>query len=374
MSDVTAQLLEIRKKALSQNKVETAPDPVEVQPEIPKSTEEPSKPVAQEVTKDQPKKEEKKEEVEQTEPETSMSWDADETEVTTKVESPKFDLSKLGSALELGEIKDESEFVAKVSEMKTKLKSLEEAPLSGLDDEAKEVIKVMKSGGNWKEYLSNQIVDYTKVDPAQLFEDTFFDNAMKNPKYYTDGKFDEEKVKEALSTFSEPQKEDRGMQIAESLNSIQKQRKQQELRMAEEKLANAEKALGKASKSLQELLPVENYGIKFEPKHSSEIYKGIANSDLTRKYLGVNYETLVAQGANMNDIVATIAARHYLEKMIKFKAQNSKVEAKKEILEKTQNAQIKNTGSVVQPEDQEKKILTPAEKIAKHLSANKKGL
>jgi hypothetical protein len=76
----------------------------------------------------------------------------------------------------------------------------------------------------------------------------------------------------------------------------------------------------------------------------------------------------------MNDIVATIAARHYLEKMIKFKAQNSKVEAKKEILEKTQNAQIKNTGSVVQPEDQEKKILTPAEKIAKHLSANKKGL
>src|SRR3546814_9881138 len=55
---------------------------------------------------------------------------------------------------------------------------------------------------------------------------------------------------------------------------------------------SADKTLASATKSLGELLPLETYGIKFEPKHSSEIYNGIVTSKLTKKHLGLSYEDL----------------------------------------------------------------------------------
>jgi hypothetical protein len=359
MSEVNEALLAIRQKTIAQA------DPVEVQTEIPESTEEPAKQVAEEAPKDQPKEETPTEQSTETVQQETPSWDADEKPVD---ESPKFDLSKLGSALEFGEIKSESELVEKVSAIKSELSKLKEAPLSGIPDEFKEVIKVAQSGGDWRDYLSNDLIDYTKVDPVHLFEDTFLDKAVNNPKYFTDGKFDPNKAQEALDATPDPVKEFQGMQIADALHGRQKQKQVEARAQAEAKIVAAEKSLSKATSSLQELLPVESYGIKFEPKHSNEIYQGITSSKLTKQYLGTSYESLVANGADMKEIAATVAARHYLEKMIKFKAQNSKVEAKKEILEKTQNAQIKNTSTTVQPEDAEKKVLTPAEQLKKFYS------
>jgi hypothetical protein len=357
---------------MSKDTVDLAQVPEEVQTEIPKSTDEPVKQVAEEVLTEQPTSqtnattEKKMADVE-------ASWDADEVEVKKETPKSDFNFSELGSALELGEIKSKEEFITKTSEIKSKLKALEEAPLAGLDDEAKEVIKVMKSGGNWKDYLSSNLIDYTKVDPVQLFGDTFLDNATRIPKYFTDGKFDPAKAEEALEALQESYKEYEGMRIAQSLNGIQKQRQAEHRAKAEAKLVHAEKTLSAATQNLKELLPVESYGIKFEPKHSAEMYQGITSSKLTKQYLGVNYETLVAQGFDMAGLTATIASRHYLEKMIKHKSQNSKAEAKKEILALTQNAQIKNTGSVVVPEDTDKKA-TPAELIRQHRQNQNKGL
>lgn len=359
---------------VSKNKAEkpVAEVPVEVQTAEPKSTEESDKPKAEEIPKEQPKEEltkttSKVEDV-------SLAWDADEAPKTEKVSSV-FDFNKLGSALELGDIKDESDFVSKVSQLKTKLKEIEDKPLSGIPDEFKEVIEVAKSGANWKDYLSNQLIDYNKVDPVQLFEDTFLDNAVKNPKYFTDGKFDEAKAMEALEAIQDPIREFEGRRIAEALSYNQRLKQQEQRAKAEAKLVQAEKSLSTATKNLNELLPFENYGIKFEPKHSSEIYNGIANSKLTKELLGVSYEDLVKSGADMKAVAKTIAAATYAEKMIKFKSQNAKVDAKKELLDKIQNPQINHTGSTVQPESEGKKVLTPTEILAQHYAKlNKSGL
>jgi hypothetical protein len=376
MSDVNAALLEVRKKNLSQAQVDKPAEvPVEVQTAEPKSTEETSKPLAQETPKEQPKEEPTETTTEEKVENVESSWDAEEAEEKKPEPKTDYDFTQLGSALEFGEIKTKEELISKVSEIKSKLKEYEEKPLAGIPDEFKEVIEATKAGVDWKDYLSSQIIDYSKVDPLQLFEDTFLQNASRNPRYFTDGKFDLEKAHAALDLIQDPVKEMDGMRIAEGLQTRQIQ-KQQELRAkAEAKIAQAEKSLSTATRNLNELLPVESYGIKFEPKHSSEIYQGISSSKLTRKHLGVDYESLVRSGADMKAVTRTVAAAEYAERMIKFKTQSSKTTVKKELLSLTQNAQITTPGSRVSVEDPEKKVETIAQKTAKYIESQKqKGL
>lgn len=351
--------------------------PVEEPKDNVQPTEESSKPEAQETPKEQPKEETKPTEEPSKEPQQEVvtSWDADET--PTKVEAPKVDWTKIGSALELQEVKSEDDIVAKVSELKTKLKEYEEKPLAGIPEEFKEVLEVSKSGVDWKAYLADQLVDYTKLDSdqlIQLFEDDYYARATKNPKFFTDGKFDPNKVDEALDAMPEATREALGLQMAQAKAALQRQRQLEIKAKAEARVIQAEKTLSTATKNLNELLPFESFGIKFEPKHSSEIYQGITNSRLTKKHLGVDYDTLVRSGADMKAISATIAKAEYTEKMLKYKSQTAKVEAKKEILDKIQNPQIKTSGSNVQPESETKKELTAAEKLAFHLKNVKKGL
>lgn len=327
--------------------------PVEVQKAEPESTEEPIKQVAEEAPKEQPKKEEptkatKEEKVADVE----LSWDTEEAE-PKKESKVDFDFSELGGALELGEVKTKEEFIAKASELKSKLKQFEEAPLSGIPDEFKEVIKVAKAG-DWRSYLAEESVDWSKLDPAGLFEDEWIKTNSRNPRFYTDGKLNQDMLEEALAGIPEASKYYEGTRIQQGLIEQQQRRKAQIAVEAEQKLARAEKVLSTATKNLQEILPFESYGIKFGPKHSSEIYQGISNSKLTRKHLGVDYESLVRSGADMTAISATIAKAEYAEKMLKFKADNSRVQGKKEILELTQNAQIKSPGSAAKPESEQK--------------------
>jgi len=338
-------------------------------------TEEPPKQVAVEAPKEQPK-ETPAETPTQADQQVSI-WDADET-AEQKVEAPKFSFSKIGSALELDKVESEDDIVTKVSELKSKLKQLEQAPLSGISDDFKEAIEVAKNGVDWKSYLAEQLVDYTKLTSEQLiqlYEDEFDKTAVRNPKYFTDGKFDQAKADADLEAVPYIVREQLGAQVANSYTQIQRQRQAQMRQQAEQRRVESDKALSNAARNLQELLPFENYGIKFEPKHSTEIYEGINNSKLTKKHLGVEYDALVRSGADMKAVARTVAAAEYAEKMVKFKAQSSKVEAKKELLDKVQNAQINSPGSAPVPEDPKKKILTPAEKLQHHFSnINRNGL
>jgi hypothetical protein len=348
----------------AKNKVET---PVEAKTEVPEATEAQNPPAEEVVPKESPKVEEPKAEVPKTEPiETPANWDEDETK-EVKTEPSKFDFSKLGSALELGEIKDESDFISKVSQLKSSLKEVQEKPLAGIPEEFKEVIEVAKTG-DWKDYLASQLIDYTKLDPVEEFENDFLARSQSNPKYFTDGKYDPQKAEDALDAIVDPVKEMRGSQILQEKAYQQAQIKQQNKAKAQAKLEAAEKALTTATRDLNDLLPFKDYGIKFEPKHSAEVHNGIVTSKLTKELLGVSYEDLVRSGADMKAVAKTIAAAKYAEKMLKFKSAASKTEAKKELLAATQNAQIKTPGSPINPTDPEKKTESTVDKMKKLVS------
>jgi hypothetical protein len=374
LKDQNDALMSIRARQLQE--VDNTNVPQESTVEVPQDTETPNLPVEEVELKEPQKIEETVEEpvVDQT-PETTApkSWDEDDEEpVVTPLDAPKFNFQKLGSALEWGEIKSEEEVVAKVTELKSKLKSLEDNAFEGIPEDFKEVIKISKTG-DWKEYLANQLIDFTKLDPVEEYETEFMHRAQKNPKYFTEGKFDAAKAEEALDTVPEPIREAQGIAILDAKRAIQKQQNQAIAQAAQAKVEKAAQTLTSAVKNLNELLPFESYGIKFEAKHSASIHEGISNGSLTKKHLGVSYDDLVRSGADMKVVAATIAKAEYTEKMLKFKAGSSKAEAKKEILKATQNPQIKNTGSVVSPNDQQQKILSPAEKLAQWKASTSKG-
>jgi len=352
-------------------KVESA----EGQKAAPEPTIEPIKPEA-EVFQAEPKKEEKTEVVKEPEVQVPKSWDEDEAE-PTKEESPKFDFSKLGSALELGEIKSEDEFVTKVSELKSKLKQVEEAPLQGIPDEFKEVLEITKKTGDWKAFLAESLTDYSKVNPLELYENQLYQIYKNDPKYRNaDGSMNEDAFYADVDAIPEVQRKAEGIRLQQQLIAGQNARKAQLAAQAQARVEQAEKSLSKATKSLNEILPFENYGIKFEPKQSNALHEGIISSKLTKKHLGgMGYNDLVRSGADMQSITRTIALAEYGEKMLKFKSNNSKVEAKKELLDKVQNAQITTPGSAPNPETKEK-VISNVDKYKQQLlsQSQRKGL
>ena len=76
----------------------------------------------------------------------------------------------------------------------------------------------------------------------------------------------------------------------------------------------------------------------------------------------------------MKSLVRTIALAEYGEKMISYKAKNSEVKAKKDVLQKTQNVQLNTTSTAPAPEDQEKKVLSPVDKMKELIQSQRKGL
>lgn len=347
--------------------------PLDGQTVVPNPPETPITPVAVEEKKEQePKLEETpKPEVVEEQP---LAWDADET---IAAEAPKsiFDFKSIGSALQLGEIKDESELIAKVNELVVKKKELEDKPLAGVPEEFREVLEVAKRGENWKEYVKQDLINFNNVDPITLYEDALEKDAMNNPHYKTaDGKFNSELFEQDLATIPDIQKFSQGKQLQQFHINQQNLRKAELKAKAEAKVANADTTLSQATQKLSEILPFENYGIKFEPKHSVEIYKGITDSSLTKKHLGVTYEKLVESGADMKQIARTITLAEKGEKMIKYGSANAEAKAKKALLASTQNVQLDNNGSRATPVEPSAKVLTPAEKIALHMQKQNKPL
>ena len=369
-NELEEKIFALRKKPEVQIKEETPVEQptVETQEAVP--TDEPKQgeePKAEIVETSQP---------EQPSPEATAGWDDTPEEKRVSTPSPQIDYSELGSALSLGEIKTKEEFITKASALNSKLKQLEEKPLEGIPEELREVVQVSKTGG-WedaKDFLASQLIDFSKIHPLDEFERDFKARNLNNPKYFTDGKIDVQKLEEAIDSLPEVTRELHGEQILQA-KAYQQQRQREAIKAkAEAKRAEADKTLANATRNLGELLPLETYGIKFDPKHSSEIYDGIVNSKLTKKHLGQTYEDLVRSGADMKAVARTITLAEKGERMIAFKADKSRVDAKKEILRSTQNIQLNTPGTALQPENPETKVISPAEKMREYMAQTRKGL
>lgn len=298
-----------------------------------------------------------------------VGWDEPEAEV--EAPSSPDDFSWVSDLI--GEVKTKDEVKAKISEYKSKLKEYEENPIAGVPEEFSEVIKVAKTG-DWKDYLASQIIDYTQLDPVEEFERDFIQRAQNNPKYFTDGKYDHQKVVDTIDSLPEATRELHGAQILQAKSELQERQRAAIKAKAEAKRTEAEKSLAQSTKSLAEILPLEQYGIKFDQKHSSEIYEGIVNSKLTKKHLGMSYDDLVRSGADMKAVTRSITLAEKGEKMISYKSKASETKAKKEVLKSTQNIQLNTAGTNPTPEDPEVKIKSPAEKLRELRASQQKGL
>jgi len=355
----------------AKNKTEVSEEPVAPQTDTTEEVEQQPEATPETVAEPndeqpEPQQEEPKQE-EAPEEEPEASWDDEPVE--TKVEEDYSWVSDL-----IGEeIKTKDEAKAKVTELKTKLKELSDKPLEGLPDELKEVIEVAKTG-DWKDYLASQLIDYDKLNPLEEFERDFFKRAQNNPKYFTEGQFDPQKVHDAIDAIPDVQRELWGQQIIDAEKQLAERQRVALKAKAEEKRTAAEKSLAQSAKQLSEILPLESYGIKFEPRHTTEIYDGIVSSKLTKKHLGVTYDDLVRSGANMRAITRTITLAEKGEKMIAHKSKSSEVKAKKELLTKTQNIQLNSSGADLKPETPEEKPKTAVDILKEHYAQNRKGL
>lgn len=329
--------------------VDTQQVPSDGQTVEPESTIAQSTPEAVDVTKEQ----EKPQDAPVEEPE--FSWDAATPEDNTTTDTSVlpgsiFDIKKIGGALGFDDVKDESDFISKVSAVKNRVKELEEAPLIGINEELREVLEVAKRGEDYKEYLLQQVTDFSKVDPIKLYEDALEADFRVKPEFIKDGQFDLQKFYDYLDTIPDDAKTHAGKQLASMYNTKQKQKQAEIKARAEEKVRQADKTLSTATQKLSEILPQEKYGVKFEPKHSATLYKGITDSSLTKKHLGgVTYEKLVEAGADMNLVARTIMLAENADKMIGYSKKTAESVAKRSLLAKVQNADLSNNGSIANP-------------------------
>ncbi len=339
-----------------QNVEQPAPTPVEPTKVSDPGPEAPSQPVAEaEVPKEVPK---------ETPVEVEVPWDA-EINVDPIPTTQIVDFEKLGSALKLEGVKSESDLVTKINEYKTKLQEFETqkaATFEGLPDELKEVLDLAKKGGDWKSYMGASTVNWNKVDPEQLWENelsTFYRKA--------DGSFDQEGYESALDATPKSVKLMEGSRIIQQRVAEQQQFKNQQINQARIRKEESDKALAQATRKLGELLPFEEYGIKFESKHSDYLFNGISNGALLQKHF------LTDNGQyDMKKVARTIALAEYGDKMIKHQAEKAKIAGKKEILHTTQNVQLDGSRRSAAPDAGSEKQLTPSEKMAKYMESQKR--
>ena len=339
------------REIINRNKSQAPADPVTSEPAAQAASTEPAEPIQPAATEPaQPTAPEPAtaptEPVTTEEPVEPVSWDA---EPTTTVQDPKpvLDFTKIGSALNLGEIKDEQDLITKVGEQ------LKQARKTIQDDELRTLVELAEQGVDWRSLIT---ADYSKEDPVKIFErELAQDPRFKN----ADGSFNEALFLEELDTIPETLRRYQGNQILGALNQRQAQLRQTLQYQAEQRRERFDNQLREVSLNLNRILPFEQYGIKFEPKHSEHLYRGISDGSLLKKHF------LNEQGQyDAAKTLRTIAAAEYVDKMVQYRAGKAAVDTKRDILNRTQNPVTQTPATPAPPaEPEQPKVLSAPEKV-----------
>lgn len=281
------------------------------------------------------------------EPVELASWDSETTIPATQDSTKVLDIAKLSSALNLGEVKDEQDFIARVGEQ------LKQARKTIQDDELRTLVELAEQGADWRSLIT---VDYSKEDPVKIFErELAQDPRFKN----ADGSFNEALFLEELDTIPETLRRYQGNQILGALSQRQAQLRQTLQYQAEQRRERFDNQLREVSLNLNRILPFEQYGIKFEPKHSEHLYRGISDGSLLKKHF------LNEQGQyDAAKTLRTIAAAEYVDKMVQYRAGKAAVDTKRDILNRTQNPVTQTPATPAPPaEPEQPKVLSAPEKV-----------
>jgi hypothetical protein len=253
----------MEKKPMTADEILLANLPTQV--ETPSTSETPSN---AEVKVEEPKK------VETTEaPTTEVNlddWDeAPTAEPTPAPVETKFDFASLVKDLGI-EAKDPTE-------LKEKLKSTKPAEdvLSGIDERLKKAVEFSKKGGDYLALLGVSQVDYSKINPTALYENSI----MNDPNYSP------EEAKELLDSLSPLQKKERGLQLRSEYERAQKA----QLAQFEESIKTIEQSKAerkaKADRELKSTLDkVEKIaGLTVKPHHKADIFDAITSGRMQQE-------------------------------------------------------------------------------------------
>lgn len=282
--------------------------------------------------------------------ETEFKWDAGIVE-EPKVTTPQnVDFKKLGSAFDLN-ANTEEEFSKQLSEKAAKLKTLEEQSdklFEGIPTELKEAMDVAKKGGDWYTFIEHSLLDVTKLDPVSLFEQEY--ERQEAHKYKnTDGSIDYARLDEALDSVPEAIKVMQGKQIQNNIYLQQQAKKQQILSQTEKAKEVFSLQLGEAIKELPNHFPKDVFGITLEPQHMASIYDGISSGKLIEKHIG-KLDTSSLSKADAKKLAVTIAKAEWAAGISKAQFNKGLTQAKRELLDKTQNPQLNTSSRSAEPE------------------------
>lgn len=343
-ADLAARILaHTRSVSDSRNDPDFTPEPAPAEPTEPV---EPAEPVTEPVADTEPVAPEPTNDDAIPDPSPAPVANWDDTEAPTEpapAQSSDF-YRHVGSALGI-EANSEAELLQKVKEFKTPRIQ---------DQELQRLVELHERGIDWRTGISK--VDYSKVDPVQLFEQD-----LRNDPRFKDhnGVFDEEKYLEELEATPMAVRATVGRQIAQALAYQQHQQTIAAERQAEERRMQFDSQLARATSRLSQLLPYEDHGIKFEERHASDLYRGLSDGSLMKDlFLDQNGQY------DAEKIVITAAWRKWGPQIVKHMAAKAAVKTKRDILDRTQSPQIANPKQPAAPQPpSEPKELAPHEKI-----------
>lgn len=271
-----------------------------------------------------------------TEPSVIDNWDLAGAETAPEsVVSPTFDFATIGKDLGF-EVKTRDELVSQVKAIKAQadlLKQEKEAVFANVPQDLVKAIELARSNGDYLGYLGIGAVDYAKADPIELYE-SFVENSLTDPKT---GNTDWEKVNAHLDKLDDADLEIRGKQIQLQYVQYQNEQRTQKEQQIYAQRQEQERSIRQAVDRLEKV-----GDFKVSSTHKQEIYQDLLGDPLKdyRKGNGqFDFERLAKD---------RFILKNY-EKLDKFRQQQIKNAAKREILSEITNPELTRPATLPAP-------------------------
>lgn len=265
--------------------------------------------------------------------------DSDQPDADT---TPTMDFESLAKELGTESIKDEASLKGYLSEMKSKVATLEEQAkqlekFKELPENLRDAVELAQEGGDYLDYLGVNSINYDAVDPVDLLVDDVmatFTNA--------NGEVDEDSAYNYLDQLTEEEKVYRGNQLKKSYKSKQEyQNAQIKARVNQQKIAKTRRNK-EAVDSLNEVS-----GLKLTNKHKSELFEALNSGSVEKAILG-------PKAKDPKALAEAIFKVRNFDKLKQKAEQMAKTSTKRKILKDTTNSSVNRQGRKAEPDSKPK--------------------
>lgn len=243
----------------------------------------------------------------------TSNWD-DELPETTGDEvkaTPSLDWTQIGKAIGIEEAKSSEDVVGYVNSLKKSIEEIKSKAVDfeGVPSELVEALEIAKNNGDYLSYLDIGKIDYSQVDPIELFEDE-----VAEYFYNPDGTFREQEYNDYLDRQDEFDMRLRGTQIQKALINEQLQQKA----ILKQKIASQKQEnLRKLESSLTEFKKVGEYDVT--PKAKKQLYQDLTTGKFLDK-MGIN----LTGSHNWSTLLNTYFKALYFDAIVDFNQKAAK--------------------------------------------------